>query len=71
MKTVLLISGIYLAGFIIMWTIAVISIEHYKTKESPIIPAMFSWIGVVIALIGILYYQRIKRLMKIIHDLFR
>jgi hypothetical protein len=60
MKTLIIIGVIYTIGFWIALAISAHYISKYKTKDNPLIGAMFSWLTVLIVLIFVPIYRIYK-----------
>jgi hypothetical protein len=60
METLIIISVIYTIGFWIALAISAHYIDKYKTKDNPMIGAMFSWVTVLIVLIVFLIFTLIS-----------
>ena len=66
MKTILIIFLVYWSGFGISWVIADWAIKHYKTKESPLKGALFSWLLPIALFINAILYGVSRRYAKFI-----
>jgi hypothetical protein len=64
MKTLIIISAIYTIGVLIALAISSYYIAKFNTKDNPAIPAMFSWITVLIYLSAILIFRPLYRFYK-------
>jgi hypothetical protein len=55
MQTTLIVIAIYAIGFWLAYAIAVYQISKFNTRENPLIPAVLSWITVLMVLAVFLF----------------
>lgn len=65
-EILLIVFIVYAVGFYLAYIVSLHYINKYNTKESPLIPALFSWITILLLIIA----RPLYRLYKKFHNVF-